>query len=273
MADDDAVPDYDKDRHWSSVGDQIRGRSDDNLLAGDDAPYYRYKADLFSTKFLPQVPIEGHSVLEVGCGAGRNLSGIAALHPRRLVGCDVAGEMVALSKQRIGDAAEVVQVDGAHLPFSDKEFDVVTTVTVLQHNPDAARATLIEEICRVSGGEVFLFEDTSDTKAPRSGARATAEGDYQNFFGRPVKWYADACARHGFALVDTQLQETFVSHLTFVLLSRILDRGRTASEGEPFSKLHMAIEERTLPITRHLDRVVKFHKSELTLMRFKRQAA
>ncbi|MGD0378701.1 MAG: class I SAM-dependent methyltransferase [Acidimicrobiales bacterium] len=266
------MPDYDKDRHWSSVGDQIRGRSDDNLLAGDDAPYYRYKADLFSTKFLPQVPIEGHSVLEVGCGAGRNLSGIASMHPGRLVGCDVASEMVALSRQRIGDAAEVVQVDGAHLPFSDKEFDVVTTVTVLQHNPDAARATLIEEICRVSGGEVFLFEDTSDTK-PHDGARTTAEGDYQNFFGRPVKWYADACARHGFTLVDTQIQETFVSHLTFVLLSRFLDRGRTASEGEPFSKLHMAIEERTLPITRHLDRVVKFHKSELTLMHFERQAA
>jgi SAM-dependent methyltransferase len=264
--------DYDKDRHWSSVGDQIRGRSDDNLLAGDDAPYYRYKADLFSTKFLPQVPIEGRAVLEVGCGAGRNLSGIAALHPGRLVGCDVASEMVALSKQRMGDAAEVVQVDGAHLPFSDKEFDVVTTVTVLQHNPDAARTALIEEICRVSGGEVFLFEDTSGASS-QSGARAAAEGDYQNFFGRPVKWYADACARHGFSLVDTQLQETFVSHLTFVLLSRFLDRGRTASEGEPFSKLHMAIEERTLPITRHLDRVVKVHKSELTLMRFKRQAA
>ena len=167
----DGVPDYDKDRHWSSVGDQIRSRSDDNVLAGDDAPYYRYKADLFSTKFLPQVPIEGHSVLEVGCGAGRNLSGIASLHPGRLVGCDVAGQMVALSKQRIGDAAEVVQVDGAHLPFSDKEFDVVTTVTVLQHNPDEARATLIEEICRVSGGEVFLFEDTSDAK-PHTGRRA-----------------------------------------------------------------------------------------------------
>jgi SAM-dependent methyltransferase len=266
------MADYDRDRHWSSVGEQILNRPDDNLLAGDDAPYYRYKADLFSTAFLPQVPIEGRTVLEVGCGAGRNLAGIASRHPSRLVGCDVAGAMVKLSQERMGDAAEVVQTDGANLPFSDGEFDVVTTVTVLQHNPDAARAELIGEICRVAGRDIFLFEDTSSTTSG-SEATGTAEGEYQNFFGRPVSWYAQACRGHGFSLVDTQVQATFVSHMTFVVLSRLLDRGREAAEGVPFSKLHLAIEERTLPITRHLDRVIKVHKSELTLMRFARDAA
>jgi SAM-dependent methyltransferase len=265
------MADYDRERHWSNVGKQVSSRGDDNLLAGDDAPYYKYKADLFSTQFLPQVPIAGHTVLEVGCGAGRNLTAIAALHPKRLVGCDVAQEMVRLAKQRMGEAAEVVLTDGATLPFADGEFDVVTTVTVLQHNPDAARAKVIEEICRVSKKEVFLFEDTSNVA--KTAPTGTAEGEYQNFFGRPVSWYADACARSGFSLVDTQIQKTFVSHATFLLLSRLFDRDREPSEGVPFSKLHLAIESLTLPITRHIDRVVTYHKSELTLMHFVRKAA
>ncbi len=266
------MADYDRDHHWSSVGKQVSSRGDDNLLAGDDAPYYKYKADLFTSQFLPQVPIQGQDVLEVGCGAGRNLTNIAALRPKRLVGCDIATEMVALAKQRMGDAAEVVLTDGATLPFADGEFDVVTTVTVLQHNPDAARAKLIEEICRVSGNVVFLFEDTSNAVA-KTAQTGTAEGEYQNFFGRPVTWYSDACARAGFSLVDTQIQKTFVSHATFVLLSRLLDHDREPSEGVPFSKLHMAVESLTLPITKHIDRVVPYHKSELTLMRFERKAA
>ena len=165
------MADYDRDHHWSSVGKQVSSRGDDNLLAGDDAPYYKYKADLFTSQFLPQVPIQGQDVLEVGCGAGRNLTNIAALRPKRLVGCDIATEMVALAKQRMGDAAEVVLTDGATLPFADGEFDVVTTVTVLQHNPDAARAKVIEEICRVSKKDVFLFEDTSN------GGQDGADGD------------------------------------------------------------------------------------------------
>ena len=180
--------------------------------------------------------------------------------------------MVLSAKHNLGNAAEVVHVDGKPLPFSDEEFDVAITVTVLQHNPDDTRAQLIEEICRVTKHEVFLFEDTSRDMPPESRETNTGEGAYQNFFGRPVTWYSDACARHAFSLVDTQSQETFVSHGMSVLLSQLLDRGRT-SEGSPFSKLHLMIEAGTLPITKRLDHVFKYHKSELTLMRFQREAA
>lgn len=72
-------------------------------------------------------------------------------HPKRLVGCDQAPSMVEMAKRNV-PSAEIVLSDGDSLPFGDQEFDVVTTVTVLHHNPDERRARLLGEICRVSGG-------------------------------------------------------------------------------------------------------------------------
>ena len=36
-------------------------------------------------------------------------------------------------------------------------------------------------------------------------------------------------------------------------------------EGEEFSKLHLAIEQRTLPVTKYLDRLITNPKGELTM--------
>lgn len=257
---------YEMQSHWSGVGEQIRERSDGNLLAGDDSPYYHYKATQFAERFLPQIHPEGRVVLDVGCGAGANLRWMSEHHASRVVGCDQATEMVRLAKEN-APLAEVVQIDGETLPFSDREFDLVTTVTVLQHNPDSRRARLLGEICRVSNDEVLLFEDTS-TRMPVTGGDGL--GQYQNFFGRPVAWYAGVCNVHGFDLVETDHLQTKVSLKTFMFLWGALNRGRT-KEGTPFSKLHLAIESRTLPITSRLDKFVQAPRGENTMMRFKRR--
>jgi ubiquinone/menaquinone biosynthesis C-methylase UbiE len=131
------MTDYDMERHWSEVASRATNRpAGHNLYAGDDAPYLLYKGDLLNERFLPKVHAEGRSVLDVGCGLGGTLRWMAGQYPRRLVGCDQSSEMVRQSKRTVPEA-EVVQTDGDHLPFADGEFDVVYTVTVLQHNPDA----------------------------------------------------------------------------------------------------------------------------------------
>jgi ubiquinone/menaquinone biosynthesis C-methylase UbiE len=260
------MAEYEMQSHWSGVGELIRERSDGNLLAGDDAPYYRYKGDQFAERFLPQIHPEGRAVLDVGCGAGANLRWMSERNPSHLVGCDQASEMVRLAKQN-APFAEVVQVDGETLPFSDGEFDLITTVTVLQHNPDLLRAKLLGEICRVSGDEILLFEDTS-LQMPV--AAAEGQGQYQNFFGRPVAWYAGVCNARGFDLVETQYLQTKVSLKTFLFLSGLLNRGRTG-EGTPFSNLHLAIESRTIHVTSRLDRLSHARRGENTMMRFKRR--
>jgi ubiquinone/menaquinone biosynthesis C-methylase UbiE len=252
---------------WSAVGDRIGNRGDRNLLAGDDALYFHYKAEKFGEKFLPQIPVDGFRVLDVGCGAGGTLKWMSSRNPKRLVGCDQAPGMVAQARRNV-PSAEIVQIDGDSLPFEDNEFDVVTTVTVLQHNPDARRTRILSEICRVSANQVILFEDTSLEMRPQNSGKG--QGQYQNFYGRPVGWYSGVCSANGFDLVETQHLHTKVSLRTYLLLWSVLNKQRKGEsvEGTPFSNLHQTVERITLPITRRLDPYIKSPKGENTMMRF-----
>jgi SAM-dependent methyltransferase len=260
------VTDYQMEQHWSNVGERVDDRAGENLLAGDDSPYYRYKADLFSQKFRPLIPVSGRAVLDVGCGPGGTLGWMAEQKPRRLVGCDQSSRMVALATQNVPEA-EVVQVDGESLPFSNEEFDVVTTVTVLQHNPDDRRAAVLREICRVSNSDILLFEDIAKYMPVR---RTSGGGTYNNFYGRPVGWYAGVCSAYGFDLVETRYLETYVSRRVELFLSAHLNsRGRT--EGSAISRWHRDLERLTIPVTRRLDEVVKAVDGEIALMWFKRR--
>ena len=280
-----AMTDYDASEHWSEVAAKAGDRDiDGRLVAGDDAPYYRYKRQLFLDKFLSQIPIEGNAVLEVGCGPGGNLAEMLPRHPQRLVGCDVAPAMVdAARREQPADGAEVVLIDGHSLPFADEEFDVTLSVTVLMHNPDDRNDQLVREMCRTSKSRVYLIEDTfpaaPDSPVPQAPTRDPAAtgaakdgspGTYGTFFPRSVSQYAAKCAAEGFGLVDTQYLETYASHYLFALLSNRLDKQRTA-EGEKFSQLHWRIESLLQPITRQLDRVIRRPAGELTLMAFDRQ--
>jgi ubiquinone/menaquinone biosynthesis C-methylase UbiE len=255
-------------RYWSTVGQRIKDREDGNLLAGDDSPYYQYKAEQFSARFLPRIPVAGLDVLDVGCGAGGTLRWMAQHNPKRLVGCDQAPGMIELATRHV-PSAEMVQTDGDSLPFADQSFDIVTTVTVLQHNPDERCTRLLGEICRVSRGQVLLFEDTSLVMRPRP----VGQGQYLNFYGRPVGWYAGVCAVHGFELIETQYLQTMASLRTFLFLWQFLNRTRRrkTDEGAPFSPLHLAVEKRTLPVTKRLDPFIRYRKGENTMMRFEKR--
>jgi SAM-dependent methyltransferase len=255
---------YEMQQHWSDVGKRAEDRGD--TLAGDDSPYYRYKAQLFSQKFLPKIPVTGLDVLDVGCGLGGTLRYMSKQNPRRLAGCDQAPEMVRLSKQNVPEA-EVVQVDGTHLPFSDGEFYVITTFTVLHHNPDEKRLAMITDICRVSRDHVIFFEDTSK-RMPI--VQAQGVGAYNNFWGRPIGWYSGVCNSLGYDLVETQNLDTYVSRKVFLTAWAYLSRGHQ-EEGSKYSPLQLAIEERTLPVTKVLDRYIKGAKGELSMMHFRRK--
>jgi SAM-dependent methyltransferase len=256
------------ERHWSGVAERVRDRPSGNLLAGDDAPYYQYKDALFRDRFYRKIPVAGLSVLDVGCGPGGKLREMTETLPRRVVGCDQSSEMVKLAKRNAPEA-EIIRTDGDNLPFPDKEFDVVTTTTVLQHNPDTRRRVLLGEICRVSAKDVLLFEDTRVEMPPST---ITETGGYQNYFGRPVGWYAGVCSCQGFELIETERLETFVSRTVFVRLWGHLNRS-LRNEGEEFSRRHLAVEKLTLPITKRLDRLIKSPNDELTMMHFRRGTA
>lgn len=269
------MPEYNVAEHWSGVAAKtgqrgIRGR----FVAGDDAPYYRYKGRRFVETFLPQLTIEDKAVLDVGCGPGGNLALMLPRHPRRLVGCDVAPAMVTAPRENPEvEGAEVVLIEGESLPFADNEFDVSFTATVLMHNPLQRMRQTVAEMRRVTRSRIYLIEDTFPASSASSGAiedeASTGIGEFGNVFPRSVGEYADACAKDGFVLTNTQFLNTYVSHVLFTFLKTRLDQNRT-SEGQKFSQLHWGIETILQPLTRQLDRVIRRPAGELTLMRFDR---
>lgn len=261
------MPASDTRRHWSGVGREIQSRTSNDYLAGDNSPYLSYKRKLFVTKLLSKVPVNGSALLEVGCGPGGNLAEIQKRRPARLAGCDIAPEMVDLAKRNV-PGVDIRVAEGQALPYADGEFDIVMTVTVLQHNPDADAKQVLKEICRVARSQVFLFEDTSEP-GPDTGA-------YQNYYGRLVPWFTENMSQCGFDLTDTQGLATYVSQRTSILLRRF-DHAKT--EGSQISRAHHDLEAASLPLTKHLDKVMAhwkwrlpqgFSPPELTMMAFRR---
>lgn len=224
---------YEVRPYWDTVADEIERRG--GVVAGDDTPFLRYKREKFVHRFLDSMPVEGRSVLEVGCGPGGNLADLAKRRPRRLVGCDISPNMLKLARRT---GVEIVALDGSGLPFADREFDLVYTVTVLQHNPEVGG--LLEDICRVSGQTVQLIEDVG----PASGG-----GSY---FRRPVEQYSEICGACGFELVSANPLGTHVSERLHHKLVRTLDR-RERHEGEPVTASLRFLEQLLLPITSRMD--------------------
>ncbi|MBK9733865.1 MAG: class I SAM-dependent methyltransferase [Saprospiraceae bacterium] len=128
---------YKPEKYWSQVAERIEDRESNNVIAGDDEPFYRYKRSEF-LKLLSEVDLKNKSVLEVGNGPGGNLSFIMSRpnKPSRIAGADISLNMVNLAKKNTKKPIELFHFDGANLPFEANTFDVIFTATVLQHNTD-----------------------------------------------------------------------------------------------------------------------------------------
>ena len=228
--------------YWTRVGNEIAARTGDGeLIAGDDTPFHRYKATQCGALF-DAVRVEGLSILEVGCGPGGNLARMVDQAPERLVGCDIAPSMIRLARRNSGFRVPVVHVDGTRLPFADGAFDLVFTVTVLQHDDDRVFEAMLDEIARVSRGWVHLFEDT----APR-------RRDQPGYIRRTVREFECALQSRGFRLADERRLPVSVSERAVTAARRVLPKSR---EGETVARSVRWFERAALPVTKQLDRVV-----------------
>jgi SAM-dependent methyltransferase len=88
-----------------------------------------------STRWTPSM-LAGHSVLEVGCGAGR-FTEVVLSTGARLTSLDLSRAVEANLANNGGHASwSVAQADLFHLPLRPASFDFVFCFGVLQHTPD-----------------------------------------------------------------------------------------------------------------------------------------
>lgn len=106
------------------------------------------------------------SVLEVGCGYGKQLR---ALHARLpgvpLVGLDFSPTQLDLARSYVADLPGVGLLlgSGTRLPFPDQSFDLVLTSAVILHNPPPAAEAIRLEVLRVARRYAAHNEDTDVT--------------------------------------------------------------------------------------------------------------
>lgn len=137
--------------------------------------------------WLAARPVAGKRILEVGCGAGGNLRFLAA-RDAQVHGADISPRMVELAR-RLNDSRGVAfplnAIDGAHLPDRDAAFDIVLTVTALQHNHDGPMlASLVGEIARVlcAGGEAWIIEGVHHVRSVHRQSVHRTRDEYERMF-------------------------------------------------------------------------------------------
>ncbi len=80
--------------------------------------------------------VDGHRVLDAGCGSGPLAAGLRA-KGATVVGFDSSPAMIQLARERLGPAADLrVACLGQPLPFEDNEFDEVVASLVLHYLKD-----------------------------------------------------------------------------------------------------------------------------------------
>ncbi len=108
---------------------------------------------------LPYIRHQPQIVVDLGCGTGKGIAGLARHYPRaRIIGMDIAEQMLARARPRFGRLRRkrLVAADLEQLPFAAQSFDLVFSSLALQWSNDP-RATLAE-CARVSRpGALLMF--------------------------------------------------------------------------------------------------------------------
>lgn len=106
--------------------------------------------------FLPK---EGMTVLDVGCGTGRQLE-LYRKYRCALYGIDPSPSMLAIAKKRLGDSAKLHFGDASEMPYAARAFDLVISMLTLHEMNQTTRASVIREMKRVlkHSGRILLID-------------------------------------------------------------------------------------------------------------------
>lgn len=249
---------YHPEPYWSDVAKRIDTRKGQNLIAGDDEPYYRYKRKQFLNLLL-EVDFSNQSVLEIGSGPGGNLKAISESQSvPGLRAVDISSDMIALAKKTV-PGIDIQKIDGTQLPFETDSINIIFTATVLQHNTNHEMLEkLVKDICRVAEDKIYFFERIE----------SKILGD-DLCYGRPVSYYQNLCEQEGFELRSTKFINIRVSYYVCGAIRKFFNKS-TRKEGEPLTALSIFLQKVTLPFTKVLDKIF-LSKKDVARLEFVRK--
>ncbi len=185
--------------------------------------------------------------LEIGCGTGFVLAGVADAFPRaRLTGSEVFSAGLPYAAVRV-ETAELLQMDARHIPYVD-EFDVIGAFDVLEHiEEDEAVLGEMLRALRPGGGIVLTV--------PQHPWLWSRQDEYACHVRRyRIGELREKVRRAGFRV---ELETSFVSLLLPAMFaSRVIYR-HAPQESDPMAELHLpALVNRAFEVAMTLERLL-----------------
>ncbi|MCX6668330.1 MAG: class I SAM-dependent methyltransferase [Methanothrix sp.] len=153
---------------------------------------YRSRGRLWGggVKDLPELPA-GCSVLEMGCGSGKTLAGLAG-RARRVIGLDISVQALRLCRP-CGPKIDLILGDACRLPFPSESFDAVFAFHVTGHLLLAGRHALAREAARVLklGGRLLFREFGAEDMRAKKG-QEVERGTFRRKEGIITHYFTEA---------------------------------------------------------------------------------
>ena len=119
-----------------------------------DKPQNRFAAGLEFQLMLDMLkPMDGNSLLDIGCGTGASLLPFLD-RGLRITGIDPSPYMLDIAIKKVGHRADLHRGFAEDLPFDDNSFNYACFITTLEFVEDPMKA--IEEACRVTKDRIFI---------------------------------------------------------------------------------------------------------------------
>lgn len=194
---------------------------------------------------LNEIELKGAKVMEFGCGVGR-WANFFLDQGASYIGVDISEKMLEMANER-EPLADFHLLDSSKLPFSDNEFDLVFSITVLHHNPHIDQQAIIDEMVRVTrpGGMILLMEGIGEKQ----------ENTSFNMFPRSVdKWIFEVEKGGRATHVKTKFAQWWIlKSATFKILRSI---GLSNANAENMKTLNVALVRLGLYVDKYLLRVL-----------------
>jgi len=115
------------------------------------------RAVFFHDSQLSENELQNKIILDAGCGMGR-YTRVAGSMGGEILAVDLSRSILkAYQENKDNPCAHIMQADLLHLPFREKQFDVIYSLGVLHHTPDPRRAFLNLAHCLNAGGIMAIW--------------------------------------------------------------------------------------------------------------------